>query len=71
MKTKKTTRRISSTISEEYWLLKERYGIKISEALRIGLGVLFAERGEKQFQSPVTAARAELLYKVIKGNENE
>jgi len=59
------SKRISTTIPEDFHFLKRKYNLSFSEALRIGIAVLLAERGEKDFINPINKLRAELIYKSV------
>ena len=52
---------ITTTISDEFHELAESFNISWSEALRIGLAVLFMERGVSAFENPLNKLRVKSL----------
>ncbi|MBD3262905.1 hypothetical protein GF374_00820 [Candidatus Woesearchaeota archaeon] len=58
-------KKISTTLSEEFHLLASSFGIKWSEALRIGISILLMERGEYQFANPLNRNRIMSLAKKV------
>jgi len=58
------THKIMTTISDEFKKLRDRLGLKWTEALKIGLCILAIEKGEKEFLNPINNWRIEMLYKM-------
>lgn len=59
-----------TTVPEELVYLKKKYDLKWSEALKIGVFLLSAERGERNMINPINLARVEFLYSLMK-KQNE
>ena len=55
------TKKISTTISDNFHQLAQNFGIQWAEALRIGLAVLLLERGETEFANPLNKVRIKSL----------
>jgi len=48
---------ISTTTSEEFYTLAKEHKIKMSEALKVGLAVLFGEKGIRQYDNSLNLQR--------------
>lgn len=48
---------ISSTISHRFWELAKHHSIKWSEALRVGIAMLLAERGVQEYDNNLNIYR--------------
>jgi hypothetical protein len=55
------TKPITTTVSDEFHSLAESFNIQWAEAMRIGLAVLFMERGVSQFENPLNKLRVKSL----------
>jgi hypothetical protein len=53
----------SVTISPTFWFLAKKHEISISEALRVGLSLLFAELGEAEYDNNLNLYRKMVLFK--------
>lgn len=71
MEKKGHIKKIMTTIPTEFYHKAKSFGIKWTEALRIGAGILFLERGDKGYVSPLNKFRIELLYDTYCKKENE
>lgn len=55
------THKLSTTVSDEFHDLRQEFNISWAEALRIGLAILFLERGVEGFKNPLNRKRVEFL----------
>lgn len=51
------TQQINTTVSDDFHATAKYFNISWSEALRIGLAVLFLERGVPDFKNPINIER--------------
>jgi len=65
------TKTVSASISKEFYDLAKARGISWTEAIRVGLAILFAERGIKEFQTPINKQRITAIFNLISQKENE
>ena len=63
--TLKMTKSITTTISDEFEAIARFLGIKWAEAMRIGLAILFIERGQYEFSNPINAQRIKELARKL------
>ena len=68
------TKKMSTTVSEDFYDLKQDFNISWAEALRVGLAILFMERGVPEFKNPLNQDRIKFLaeragLKVVKNGE--
>lgn len=54
-------KQINTTLSEEFHETAKAFNISWTEALRIGLAILFLERGVVDFKNPLNAERIKFL----------
>jgi len=64
-KSQRTTGQIQTSvlISKEFYELAKKYNIKFSEALRVGLSLLFAEAGEMDYDNNLNLYRKMIFFK--------
>jgi len=67
------TKVISTTVSDQFLELKEKYGISWAEAVRVGIAIISLSLGETRFLNPLNRSRIKLLAKNagLKIMENE
>lgn len=53
--------KMSTTVSEEFEALRRQFNISWAEALRVGLSILFMERGVTEFVNPLNKERIQIL----------
>jgi len=58
-------RTITTTLSPEFHDLGKEFNLSWNEALKIGLAILFAERGVKKFKNPLSINRLNLLLEKL------
>jgi hypothetical protein len=56
-------KRTSILISEEFYSLCKQYNIKFSEALRVGISIILAEKGVKQYDNKLNLYRKMNYFK--------
>jgi hypothetical protein len=56
---------ISASISKEFYEIARARGISWSEAMRIGLAILFAEKGIKEYKNDITISRITAIFNAI------
>jgi hypothetical protein len=70
MEKQKTKQKIvSASISKEFHEMAMERGISWTEAMKIGLAIIFAERGIRDFVNELNVARITQIYESIKKNE--
>jgi hypothetical protein len=52
----------SVTLSPNFWMLAKKHNINISEALRVGLSLMFADLGEQDYDNNLNLYRKMRLF---------
>lgn len=60
------TKTVSASISEDFYNQAIERGISWTEAMRIGLAILLAERGIKEFKNELNINRIQQIYESLK-----
>ena len=55
------SKKVTTTLSDEFHKIATDFNIQWSEALRVGLAVLFLERGVPSFENPLNIQRIKFL----------
>jgi len=62
---------ITTTITTELWTKAREHDIKLSEALRVGVGVLLAERGDDSYTGAINIYRKLNKYRELLEDTSE